>query len=173
MIKAKYLSVLLAAALLGTTPAASAEKKEKAKTEQKDSQKKQAKPSKSKKKKGAQAEAPKDTAKVERPSVDRKGLFHVTKVKNDWFFEVPDSLIGRQMLTTTRFTSTPASSGKFGGEQLNEQTVYFQVAPNDQLLLRAALLYDHALVHKQNLVGYIMGKFHLMGHDHHGRLALC
>ncbi|MBQ3992103.1 MAG: zinc-dependent metalloprotease [Bacteroidaceae bacterium] len=144
MIKAKYLSVLLAAALLGTTPAVSAEKKEKAKTEQKDSQKKQAKPSKSKKKKGAQAEAPKDTAKVERPSVDRKGLFHVTKVKNDWFFEVPDSLIGRQMLTTTRFTSTPASSGKFGGEQLNEQTVYFQVAPNDQLLLRAALLINYA-----------------------------
>ena len=77
---------------------------------------------------------------MEKPAVDRPGLFHVTKMKNDWFFEIPDSLIGREFLTTTRFTSTPSNSGKFGGEQVNERTVYFQKGPDDQLLLRASLL---------------------------------
>lgn len=67
-------------------------------------------------------------------------LFGVQKNENDWFFFIPDSLIGRDFLTTTRYTSTPAGSGKFGGEMLNQQTVYFQPGGNNQLLLRVRLL---------------------------------
>ena len=118
--KAKYLSLLLAAALMGQTPSLAREKKEKAKTEQKakdkKTDKKKGKTLFGKKKKNQPAETPKDSAKVEKPSVDRNGLFHVTKMKNEWFFEIPDSLIGREFLTTTRYTSTPSGIGKFGGE---------------------------------------------------------
>lgn len=77
-------------------------------------------------------------------NIQRNGLFRVSKVENDWFFEIPDSLIGREFLTTTRYTSTPANTGKFGGELVNQQTVYFQVAPDDGLLLRAKLLINFA-----------------------------
>ena len=136
----KFLSILFAAALLTTTPAIAKEKKEKAKTEQNAQPKKPSKKSK----KGQPQLPPKDSVKVEKPSIDRKGLFHVTKEKNDWFFQIPDSLIGRQFLTTTRFTSTPANSGKFGGEQVNEQTVYFQKGVDDQLLMRANLIINVA-----------------------------
>ena len=74
-----------------------------------------------------------------------KGLFTVTKSGDDWFFEIHDSLIGRKFLTTTRFTATPANSGKFAGEQVNEQTVYWEKAPTgDKLLLRAELLVNTA-----------------------------
>ena len=146
--KAKYLSLLLAAALSLTPALSKAEgAKTKAKTEQKAKDKKQNNKGKSlfgKKKKKNQTAAPKDSAKVEKPSIDRQGLFHVTKLKNDWFFEIPDSLIGREFLTTVRYTSTPAGTGKFGGEQVNQQTVYFQPAPDDQLLLRARLLINYA-----------------------------
>ena len=55
--------------------------------------------------------------------IERNGLFRVSKVDNEWFFEIPDSLIGREFLTTTRYTSTPANIGKFGGELVNQQTV--------------------------------------------------
>ncbi len=135
MKKSMYLSLLLAAALLGQAPAMAKEKKEKPQTEQK---------TKGKKKKNHSAEQAKDSTKVEKPSLDRNGLFHVTKVKNEWFFEIPDSLIGQEFLTTVRYTSTPAGSGKFGGEQVNQQTVYFQPAPDDQLLLRARLFINVA-----------------------------
>jgi len=74
----------------------------------------------------------------------RDGLFRVSKVENDWYFEIPDSLLGREFLTTTRFTSTPANIGKFGGELVNQQTVYFQTAPGNNLLLRASLLINYA-----------------------------
>ena len=148
--KAKYLSLLLAAALLGLEPATAKDKKEKPTTEQKakdgkSDSKKGRKGFLRKKKKGTQPDQQaKDSVKAEKPSVDRKGLFHVTKEKNEWFFQIPDSLIGRQFLTTTRYTATPSSTGKFGGEQVNEQTVYFQTAPDDQLLLRANLLINYA-----------------------------
>ena len=138
--KTKYISLLLAATMLVGTPVLAKDKQEKPKTEQKSKEKKKLF---GKKKKG-QAEAPKDSAKVEKPSIDRNGLFHVTKMKNDWFFEIPDSLIGREFLTTVRYTSTPAGIGKFGGEQVNQQTVYFQVAPDDQLLLRSRLFINVA-----------------------------
>ena len=92
----------------------------------------------------------KKKAKVEqkkpepKPSVERKGLFNVTKLGQDWFFEIPDSLIGRQIFTTTRLTSVPSSTGKFAGEQMNEQTLFFEKGQDNQLLLRAHLLVNRA-----------------------------
>ncbi len=142
-----YFSALLAAALLVSSPAVAKdkkEKKEKAKTEQKVGKKPKSTSFSLFKKKKKEMPQRKDSAKVEKPQVDRKGLFHVTKEKNDWFFQIPDSLIGRQFLTTTRFTGTPASSGIFGGEQVNEQTVYFQKGVDNQLLLRANLIINVA-----------------------------
>ena len=94
----KYLTLLLAVTMLLPTSINAREKKSKAKTEQKAKDKK----SKEKKKK-EQAATPKDSVKVEKTSIERKGLFNVTKVKNDWFFEIPDNLIGREFLTTTRY----------------------------------------------------------------------
>ena len=80
----------------------------------------------------------------EKKNIERNGLFRVSKAGEDWFFEIPDSLIGREFLTTTRYTGTPANTGKFGGELVNQQTVYFQVAPDDGLLLRSKLLVNYA-----------------------------
>lgn len=94
-------------------------------------------------KKGQQPQQPQQPQE-EKPSVDRAGLFHVTKVKNDWYFTVADSLIGRQFLTTTRYTTTPSGSGVFGGEMVNEQTVYFERGADDQMLLRADLIINVA-----------------------------
>lgn len=138
--KIKHLTLLLALTILLPTPVIAREKKNKPKTEQKAKDKK----SKGKKDNKEQSAAPKDSTKTEKPSIERKGLFNVTKLKNDWYLEIPDSLLGREFLTTTRYTSTPANSGKFGGEQLNGKTLYFEVAPDDKLLMRASLLINYA-----------------------------
>lgn len=74
----------------------------------------------------------------------RPGLFTVTKHENDWFFEIPDSLIGRRILSTTRYISTPAETGKFGGEQLNGQVLYFEKRDKDNLQLRADMVVNQA-----------------------------
>lgn len=73
-----------------------------------------------------------------------KGLFTVSKTGQDWFFEIPDSIVGRKILATVRYTSTPANTNLYGGEMANQQTVYWEVAPDERLLLRSELLINTA-----------------------------
>ncbi len=75
-------------------------------------------------------------AKSSEKPVNQKGLINVTKQGKEWFFEVPKSLLGRRMLTTTRFISVPHGASTYGGEQANQQVVYFEKASNGSLLLR-------------------------------------
>ena len=98
----------------------------------------------------APAEQPQATAtsKPSKPKQQQKGLFGTSKTVNNgatqWFFTVPDSLLQRELLVTVRYTSTPASTGKYGGELAAQQTVYFQKSPDGKLLLRARLLVNTA-----------------------------
>lgn len=101
-------------------------------------------PTEAKKKKEKKEEPKTAVAKDTKPSVERDGLFRVTKTGEDWFFEISDSLVGRQILMTTRYTSTPSNSGAYGGELANEQTVYWEVAADGKLLLRSALFVNVA-----------------------------
>lgn len=99
-------------------------------------------PLQARKKKTAPAKP--ETAQKQENITTSQGLFNVSKQGQDWFFDVPDSLIGRDILVTTRFTSTPAETGKYGGELTNQQTVYWQKAPNGNLQLRSRLLVNYA-----------------------------
>ena len=69
-----------------------------------------------------------------------KGLFTVRHIENKWYFEVPDSLLGRYLLCVTRYTSVPQGFGKFAGEEVNEATVYFEKRDYKTMLLRAYVL---------------------------------
>ena len=86
-------------------------------------------------------EEPKQAPKFD---VDRPGMFNVKKKDKDWFFEIPDSLIGKDILVTTRFISTPSNTGMFGGEEINEQTVYFETVNKEKMIMRVHLLINAA-----------------------------
>ena len=77
--------------------------------------------------------------KPPKPSIVRKGLMGAEKIGRDWVLVVPDSLLGKDMLTTTRFISTPSETGAYGGEQLQEQTVFWELNPDSMLVLRARM----------------------------------
>ncbi len=66
-----------------------------------------------------------------------KGLFGVGHQAKDWFFEIPDTLLGREMLVTVRYIATPAGYNKYGGEQVNQQTMYWEKTTSGELRLRA------------------------------------
>lgn len=104
--------------------------------------------------------------------VDRPGLFNVKKKGNDWFFEIPDSLIGKDILVTTRYISTPASTGKFGGEEINEQTIYFQIVNKERMYIRSRLLINKAdtsnIINKAVTISNenpIIGQFKIESHN--------
>lgn len=63
-----------------------------------------------------------------------KGLFDVHKIDNDYFYEIPDSLLNREMLLVSRIAETQHNLG-YGGEKLNTQIVRWQ-KKDDKVLLR-------------------------------------
>lgn len=67
----------------------------------------------------------------------RKGLMTVHRKKDKYYFEIPVSLLGKELMAITRFSKTPAGGGIFGGEEVSRQVVRWEKGPNDNLLLRS------------------------------------
>ncbi|POY38619.1 zinc-dependent metalloprotease [Solitalea longa] len=65
------------------------------------------------------------------------GLFKVHKVDEKYYFEIPDSLLKREFLFTTRFSKVANGSPRYAGELGNGIIVSFEKAPNDKLFVRA------------------------------------
>ena len=94
-----------------------------------------------------------DTAKVTPPKKETeyekivkkggtllKGLFTVRHIEDKYYFEVPDSMLGRMILCVNRFTAVPQNFGKFAGEEANELTFYIEKRDTTQLLVRQYVL---------------------------------
>ena len=69
-------------------------------------------------------------------AITKQGLFTVHKVDEKWYFEIPDSLLNKQILAVTRYSRTPAGGNVYGGELANQQTVRFERGPNNNIFLR-------------------------------------
>ncbi|WP_396164235.1 DUF5118 domain-containing protein, partial [Flavobacterium sp.] len=56
---------------------------------------------------------------IDSTAVTQNGLIDVHKVGEKYLFEISDSLIGKEIMTITRYSKTPAGGGIFGGEEVN------------------------------------------------------
>jgi hypothetical protein len=58
---------------------------------------------------------------AEKPAPELKvtaGLVGVAHHEKDWYFDVPDSLLGRRILAVTRFVSNTPGASEYGGEMI-------------------------------------------------------
>ncbi|WP_051296260.1 zinc-dependent metalloprotease [Eisenibacter elegans] len=69
----------------------------------------------------------------------QSGLMTVHKVDDKWYLEVPDALLGRELMAITRYTQTAAGGGFYGGEEVSRQVVRWE--KRDQKLLLRAISY--------------------------------
>lgn len=67
----------------------------------------------------------------------KDGLFTISRKGKDWYFTIPDSILGQPILAVTRYIATPVGAGVYGGEEVNEQTVYWEMGVDSTLLLRS------------------------------------
>ena len=77
---------------------------------------------------------------MKKGGVTTDGLFRVRHIEDKYYFEVPDSMMGRMLLCVTRFTAVPQQMGQFAGEEITHCTVYFEQRDTTQLLLRQYVL---------------------------------
>ncbi len=90
----------------------------------------------------AAAQAPKKGPKPYKDVIDstaktKVGLHTVHLVGDKYYFEIPDSLIGREIIAVTRYSKVPAGGGVFGGEEVNRQVIRWEKGQNNNLLLRS------------------------------------
>jgi hypothetical protein len=69
-------------------------------------------------------------------AVSRQGLFTVHKVDDKWYFEIPDSLMTREMIITTRYTKVAGGGGVYAGEMEGRKSVMWEKGPNNKIFLR-------------------------------------
>ncbi|HEY4206873.1 MAG TPA: zinc-dependent metalloprotease, partial [Puia sp.] len=76
-------------------------------------------------------------------AVSQTGLFTVHRIEDKWYFEIPDSILGRDILVSTRYSKT-AAGGNYGGEQVNLQTIQWEKGPSHNLFLRVLTIVNVA-----------------------------
>ena len=76
-------------------------------------------------------------------AVSHPGLFTVHRVDDKWYFEIPDSILGRDILVSTRYGKT-AAGGNYGGEQVNLQTVHFERGPSHTIFFKVLTIVNVA-----------------------------
>jgi hypothetical protein len=69
----------------------------------------------------------------------QKGMLTVHKVDDKYYFELPDSLLGKEILAVTRFVQVPWGGGVYGGEEANENVLVFEKGPDNKVFLRVSL----------------------------------
>ena len=70
----------------------------------------------------------------------RKGLFSVHKVSDNYYFEIPDSILGRDLLVVARIAQgaagvRPGYTG-YAGDQIGSTIIRFEKGPGHKLFLR-------------------------------------
>jgi hypothetical protein len=77
-------------------------------------------------------------------AVTCKGMITAHKIDDNYYFEIPDSLLGREILLVTRIAQSPADGALatnfmqayFAGDYLGERVVVFEKAPGDKIFVR-------------------------------------
>ena len=101
-----------------------------------------------------------------------EGMFTVRHIKDDWYFEVPDSLMGRLLLVVTRFKAVPQGFKMISGEEVNRSVVYWEQHNGKTLFLREYVQSQFgrpgdkiAEALKQSTVDPVIGKFDVIGRN--------
>lgn len=81
---------------------------------------------------------------ITKKAVSQKGVFSVHFLDDKYYFEIPDSLLGRELLAVTRFSKVAGGARKYGGEEVNEQSLLFEKGPGQRIFMRVVTLISKA-----------------------------
>jgi hypothetical protein len=80
---------------------------------------------------------------VNAKTISKKGLFTIYKTEEKYYFEIPDSILGRELLLTTWLVKVPGGSPKFGGEVINNRVISFE-KEHDKIALKVVTTVSEA-----------------------------
>src|SRR6185503_17566699 len=90
----------------------------------------------------------------------KKGLFTVHQHGDTVYFEIPDSLLGRDIEVINRLVKGPGGTSAYSGEQLGEKTISFEKRKADSSI-RICYKYYLAEADKNNVIGQaVVNSYH-------------
>jgi hypothetical protein len=73
-------------------------------------------------------------------AISTNGMFNIHKVEDKYYFEIPDSLLGRDILTVARISKgavgVRAGINGYAGDEIGQNLVRFDKGPNNKLFLK-------------------------------------
>ena len=81
---------------------------------------------------------------ISKKAITKNGLFTTHFMDDKYYFDIPDSLLGREMLAITRFAKVAGGARRYGGEEVNEQSLLFEKGPGQKIFLRVVSLISKA-----------------------------
>ncbi len=69
----------------------------------------------------------------------QKGLIVIHWQDDKYYFEIPNSLLGKDLLTVTRYVRMAAGAPIYGGEQTNQNVLRFERGPENKIFIRTVL----------------------------------
>lgn len=70
-----------------------------------------------------------------------KGLFTTHRVEDKYYFDIPDSLLNREILVVNRISKAPAGARAgflgYAGDQISDNVITFEKGPNNKIFLRS------------------------------------
>lgn len=77
---------------------------------------------------------------LDNTAVSQKGMIPVHKMAEKWYFEIPDTLLNRDIMAVTRYSKTAAGGGIFGGEEVKRQMIRWEKGFDNNILLRSVTI---------------------------------
>jgi hypothetical protein len=81
-------------------------------------------------------------------AITKSGVFKVHVLEDKYFFEIPDQVLGKEMLVINRISKGPADvrSGFFGyaGDEVGQNVIRFEKGPGDKIFLRKMSYSEYA-----------------------------
>lgn len=71
----------------------------------------------------------------------RKGLLTIHRIEDKYYFEIPDSLLNREILVVNRISKAPAGARAgflgYAGDEISENVITFEKGPSNKIFLRS------------------------------------
>ncbi len=81
---------------------------------------------------------------ITKKAITQKGVFTVHFQDDKYYFDIQDSLLGRELIAVTRYAKVAGGARKYGGEEVNEQSIQFEKGPNNRIFMRVVTLISKA-----------------------------
>jgi len=89
-----------------------------------------------------------------------RGLFVIHKIDDKYFFEIPDSLLNREILVVNRISKAPVGGRAgflgYAGDQIADNVIIFERGPNNRVFLRTISYQERAMDSTQGMYRSVM-----------------